>query len=200
MDSFLAHEDIEPSSPWQEVIVNRLRSTDILVCILTEAFYKSEWTQQEVGIAFGNGKTILSVSVDGVGPIGFTKQLQALGFKSASWTSTKLKENQNSSPYLEVFKVIARYKEWQDKARRCLIRGLVDSSSFLYANSNTALLGIFSHYPRIEVNELVRGAITNDNLIQGWRAAPILREFCRRRMQAVGLEYRRTFRELYGVK
>lgn len=200
VDSFLAHEDIQPSNEWEDVIIAKLKSTEILVCILTEAFYRSEWTQQEVGMAVGNDKTVISVSVDNVAPIGFTKRYQALKFKRNSWVSMKEKENQNSSPYFEVFKVICSQANWHDRARQCLIRGLASSHSFYCANKNAQLLSLFSHYTEVEINELVRGSITNDNILLSYHAKPIVRDFYKSRVRNVKPKYRRIFEGLYDVK
>ena len=56
---FLAHKDIEPSREWVEKIHEALKDCDIFVPLISKYFYKSEWTDQESGIAFTHDKKIL---------------------------------------------------------------------------------------------------------------------------------------------
>jgi len=74
---FLAHEDIEPSTDWQERILAELRGCDAFLPLLTEHFYKSAWVDQETGVAVAYGKLVvpLKLSVD---PRGFIRRIQAL--------------------------------------------------------------------------------------------------------------------------
>lgn len=74
---FVAHEDIEPTQEWQNEIENALFSTDALVALLTENFHDSNWTDQEVGIAFGRKIPIISAKIDR-DPYGFIGKFQAV--------------------------------------------------------------------------------------------------------------------------
>lgn len=74
---FVAHEDIHPTKVWQDEIENALRSMDCLVALMTTDFHESEWTDQEVGFAFGLGVPIIPVRL-GTNPYGFIEKFQAL--------------------------------------------------------------------------------------------------------------------------
>jgi hypothetical protein len=78
---FVAHEDVEPTREWQSEIENALFSMDVLVALMTEGFQNSRWTDQEIGIALGRGKRVISVNL-GTAPYGFVGKVQAL---SSSW-------------------------------------------------------------------------------------------------------------------
>ena len=78
---FVAHEDVEPTREWQTEIENALFSMDILVALMTEGFQESYWTDQEIGIALGQKKRVISVNL-GTSPYGFIGKVQAL---SSSW-------------------------------------------------------------------------------------------------------------------
>ena len=80
ISSFLAHEDIEPSKEWIKEIEKALFSMDALLALLSDGFSASVWTNQEVGVAFGRGKFILSVRL-GEDPQGFVGKFQALRSK-----------------------------------------------------------------------------------------------------------------------
>lgn len=84
---FVAHEDIEPTRVWQEEIENALFSMDICVAIMTEKFHNSNWTDQEIGIAYGRRVPIISVKL-GTNPYGFIGKSQAL---SCSWSDLPIK-------------------------------------------------------------------------------------------------------------
>lgn len=77
ISSFVAHEDIEPSTEWQNEIEKALFSMDSLLALLSTGFSASVWTNQEVGVAFGRGIFILSVKA-GEDPKGFVGKFQAL--------------------------------------------------------------------------------------------------------------------------
>lgn len=79
---FVAHEDIEPSSEWQNEIEKALFSMDSLLALLSTGFSASVWTNQEVGVAFGREVFILSVKA-GEDPKGLVGKFQALRPKSA---------------------------------------------------------------------------------------------------------------------
>lgn len=53
IDCFVAHEDIRVSREWQTEIENALFTMDALCAIVTKDFKKSDWCDQEVGIALG---------------------------------------------------------------------------------------------------------------------------------------------------
>ncbi len=74
---FVAHDDIEPTEEWQHEIERALQSMDVLVALLTEDFHESDWTDQEVGIAYGRGVTVIAVCL-GKAPYGFIGKKQGL--------------------------------------------------------------------------------------------------------------------------
>lgn len=75
--AFLAHEDIEPSSEWEQAIDLALRSADGLAPLLTEGFRESNWTDQETGIAVARNLVIVPVKY-GIDPYGFVGKIQAI--------------------------------------------------------------------------------------------------------------------------
>lgn len=75
--AFVAHDDIEPSDEWQLVIERALSSMDALVALLTSDFNESNWTDQEVGIAFGRRVPIISLRL-GKDPYGFIGKWQGI--------------------------------------------------------------------------------------------------------------------------
>ena len=77
IDSFVAHEDINPTLSWQTEIERALNVMDAFLAIHTVGFSNSVWTQQEVGFAVGKRVKIISVKM-GEDPKGFISKKQAL--------------------------------------------------------------------------------------------------------------------------
>ncbi len=75
--SFVAHEDIEPLKEWQLEIERALFSMDMMVALLTEKFSESNWTDQEIGVAYGRKVPIIPVRL-GKDPYGFMGKYQAI--------------------------------------------------------------------------------------------------------------------------
>lgn len=77
ISAFIAHEDIRPSLEWQNEIELALRSMHALAALLTPEFHASDWTDQEIGFAWGRGVLVLPVRL-GIDPYGFIGKVQGL--------------------------------------------------------------------------------------------------------------------------
>jgi hypothetical protein len=60
VDSFVAHDDIEPSKEWQNEIEAALLKCDSLVALLHPSFHQSKWTDQELGFVMGRSRPLCS--------------------------------------------------------------------------------------------------------------------------------------------
>lgn len=78
IDAFVAHDDIEPSKRWREVIKAALSSCHALVAVMHEQFHDSQWCDQEVGWALGRNLPVVTVRREGVPrkPDGFLEEHQ----------------------------------------------------------------------------------------------------------------------------
>ena len=131
MSAFVAHEDIEPTSAWQEEIEFALTTMDILVALLTESFRGSNWTEQEVGFALGQGKPVIPVSIE-IDPFGMMGKYQALSargrsgadigkmvakfFMTHSWPDQRLESMQKDN-YIANLAYADSYEETNDLAK-----------------------------------------------------------------------------------
>lgn len=77
ISGFVAHEDIEPTKPWEVELRRGLHAMDALVSMHTPGFAASNWTQQEIGFAIGKGKKVIAFHM-GEDPTGFLSKDQAL--------------------------------------------------------------------------------------------------------------------------
>src|SRR5208283_1859713 len=113
---FVAHEDIHPTTEWQNEIENALFSMDAFVALMTQEFHDSLWTDQEVGVAFGRGVPIIAVKL-GRDPYGFIGKFQAL---SCSWDKADK----------ELVKILVKY----DGMLSAYIKAVEDCPSFEQGN------------------------------------------------------------------
>ena len=91
ISSFVAHEDIHPTQPWQREIESALATMDAFVSIHTPGFKDSYWAQQEVGYALERGVKMIALRF-GEDPLGFIAKDQALatGGKKAEQVSSDI--------------------------------------------------------------------------------------------------------------
>jgi hypothetical protein len=75
--AFVAHEAIEPTREWQDVIEVALLTCDALCAMLTSDFPESKWCDQEVGFAVAQRKLVLPLEM-GADPHGFIGKYQAI--------------------------------------------------------------------------------------------------------------------------
>lgn len=75
VEAFVAHDSIEPSKEWAQVIENALAECDAMIVFLHEGFKESIWCDQEVGWALGRQRPVLPLNY-GLHPYGFLGKYQ----------------------------------------------------------------------------------------------------------------------------
>jgi hypothetical protein len=134
---FVAHNDIEPTTQWQDEIENALASMDSFVALLTDKFHDSNWTDQEVGYAFARGVPIVAVRL-GRDPYGFIGKFQGL---TSNWDSAAL----------DIAKVLIK----QDRMFACFVAALGDCPSFDDGNYLSSVLPSIASLTADQANLLV---------------------------------------------
>jgi len=166
LEVFLAHEDINPSSDWQDAILEKLKSTDIFMPIITEDFSKSYWTDQESGIAFIEKKLILPIAVDGHVPYGFLGRYQAFRQKS-------------ELPIIAdriIGAIIQSKKEFAGSLLDSLIKLFAISYKYDDAGFKSSLLLKFDTMSAEQVNEIFRSILLNDQIYDAYSAQANIKE------------------------
>ncbi len=116
IEAFVAHEDIEPTLPWQREIKLALSTMDVFLALLTSHFRESKWTDHEVGFAVAKGVLIIHVR-DGLDPYGFISETQSL--------SVPIESSENMA--IEVVKILQKSPSTKVKMREALFIALEDS-------------------------------------------------------------------------
>lgn len=143
ISGFVAHEDIRPNKEWQNEIENALSSMNALVALMTEGFHESDWTDQEIGFAFGRGLPIVAVKL-GMDPYGFLGKFQAL---SCNWETSAT----------EIAKVLIQ----NPNMLNAYIESVQKCSCFGDGNSLSEILPSINNLTFPQAKELVKAYNTN---------------------------------------
>lgn len=84
---FVAHDDIKPGSEWAKVIENAIFSADACVALMSETYHNSDWTDQEIGCAYGRRIPVILAKI-GMAPYGLVGKIQAV---ATSWEDASVK-------------------------------------------------------------------------------------------------------------
>ena len=79
---FLAHEDVNPSTIWQNEILNALNTMDVFIGFVTSDFHGGGWPDQEIGYAYQRDVPRVFAKLKGLDPLGMVAREQAL---ATSW-------------------------------------------------------------------------------------------------------------------
>lgn len=149
---FLAHEDIVPTKEWKEEILHNLNNCDIFLPLLTQNFVKSEWTSQEIGIAYSNDKLILPLKVD-IDPFGFIGHLQAL----------KIDEELIEFSCKKIIEIISMDRILKENLKDCVIQSLDKVYDFDSGEKRLVILENLD-FNEVQITEIFRKAIIDNQI------------------------------------
>ena len=94
INSFVAHETIEPDEDWQREIRRALQSMDAMLVFITEALFQSIWVNQEIGYALARSVPIISIKLGEQDPAGFINHRQAIrgSIDNPKYNASKIRE------------------------------------------------------------------------------------------------------------
>lgn len=123
IDGFVAHDDIQPSEQWREVIKAALGTCHAFVAFLHGRFHESQWCDQEVGWALGRGIPIVAVRPPNVERRdGFLEEHQDLLVSDAP--------NEERSVADEILEVVVRDPRTKFVGIRAVAEAFVNSGSY----------------------------------------------------------------------
>jgi hypothetical protein len=129
VDAFVAHEDIEPTTEWQDQIELALSTCTAMATILTPGFHESKWTDHEVGFCVARRILVVPVRL-GVDPYGLISRYQAY--------SPRTKEPLAVAN--GIFGLLCDHVLTSTSMARSLVSQFADSGSFADARANVKLL------------------------------------------------------------
>lgn len=182
VSSFVAHDAIEPDEDWQREIERGLQSMDAMLALITDTFFSSPWTNQEIGFALGRNVPVISLKVGTVDPAGFIRNRQAI-------KGTGLSVAANARAIIEV---IAKRIPESPHMRRAVIDHFVKSPSFIDAAERFEFLSQLKTLTDQEVETVVQGHNDNNQihhcflLTRNGRLLDFINERSTRKFVAVG--------------
>lgn len=155
---FVAHDDIEPTTVWEDRILEELISTDVVLTLLTENFKSSQFTDQECGYALALKKYIIPIKIS-IDPYGFLGKFQALNFKLYSnhidsWITFCKK----------IVDIISEQESFKEKTTDLLIKALKNSYNFKTARKIIQILREVSSFTDIQANDILKAYFTNNQI------------------------------------
>lgn len=144
IDGFVAHQDVEPLKPWQQVIEAALVSCDALVAILRTGFRESNWCDQEVGYVLGRNIPVILLAHD-LQPYGFFGSLQSL---NGNIHNTPTRQGK------EIVRLLLRDPRTGISLTELVVDAIVNS--YNYDQSNTLAPLLASDAPNVTTDQLSR--------------------------------------------
>ena len=178
-DAFVAHDDIKLGDEWESAIFERIKKCDLFIAILSNNFCQAQYTDHEVGIAYGLGKIILPLSVDNTMPYGFMTKFQA----------------KKLSPEIDTKEVSKIFDEFMPKTTEPtrvedhLIYSLISADSFDEANYYTRILSQNTEFSDAQINLIAEGFLNNDQIRGGYEAAPWCAKLLKKNMKKIDKKY-----------
>lgn len=151
--AFVAHDTIEPDSEWQIEIEKGLQTMEVMLALITDDFYESVWTQQEIGFALGRQTPVICVKAGSKDPQGFVQKKQAA---KIDLTDTKIAARL-IAPLIAKHVGIARFRD-------VLIAQLVEASSFIDADRAFSALNLVDGYTAEHAAAIIKGFKENSQL------------------------------------
>lgn len=157
LTAFVAHNDIEPTTEWQNEIKTALSTSEVLIALLHNGFKESNWTDQEVGFAMGRGLPVLSVRFS-QDPYGFIGRFQA--FDGNNKAANDLAK--------EIFDVLRQHKQTQRRMSEVLVSRFESSFSFDNAKNNIKLLEELETWSPNYSDRIKKAVESNNQIKESW--------------------------------
>lgn len=155
ISSFVAHNDIMPTTEWEDQIELALSTCDALIALLHDKFHESYWTDQEIGFAMGRSVPVCSVHF-GQTPYGFIGRFQA--FKGNSKSVDTLAR--------EIFDAFRKNKLTQSRMSGILVTQFEESNNFAQAKERVGYLEELDVWEP-SFNKRILAAIDNNTQVRG---------------------------------
>jgi hypothetical protein len=157
VDSFVAHEDIEPNQIWLTEIELALKSMHAFAALLTPGFHESKWTDQEVGFALGKGTLVIPVRL-GLDPYGFIGKQQGLPGKLDA------PESLASS----IVDLLLKHRTTADTMREALIVGFERAKSFNASIAISKKIGVLKYISADQLRRMEAACEENTIVKKSW--------------------------------
>ena len=154
ISSFVAHDAIEPDEDWQEEIEKALKTMDAMLAFITDDFFQSPWTNQEIGYALAHNIPIISIKMGKQDPVGFIRNRQAI----------KGDMKNVASNAIEVKRILKKRLFGSPSYREWVLNRFMNAESFKKAGETFEELESLNNITAREIALLVNAYNTNFQL------------------------------------
>jgi hypothetical protein len=160
IDTFVAHEMIEPTKEWEEEIERALITCEALAALLTEDLVGSNYCDQEIGFALGRGIIVIPIRQQ-ANPHGFIRKYQGVPGAGGPYAAWKIAHG--------IFDALVKNEKTKAKMGPAIAKRYSTSGSFDQARENTAYLLAMTKEMWTDgmVEEVERAGKENSQLDQG---------------------------------
>lgn len=154
ISSFVAHDTIEPLEKWEKEIVKGLKTMEIMLVFITDGFFDSCWTNQEIGFALGKGVPIISLKLQKDAPQGFVSDTQAIiGDLDA-----------NEETVNKIYQVLTQKLNQEERIRKSLVNAFANSNSFGETIQRFGRLQSLEKITESDIQKIIDGFAKNNQL------------------------------------
>ena len=161
---FVAHDydAIEPAVEWKDEIIDNIRDCNVFIPFITNDFKKSNWTDQETGMAKINDKFIIPIEVD-EHPYGFIGNIQSLRVNKNKLFSVNPLESKIHIGDLsyKIFQIIIKASKFEKHMVDIFINDFRGVISYSIADNMVKLIEQIDNFTSEQVNQIFQ--ITKEN-------------------------------------
>lgn len=154
ISSFVAHDAIEPDEDWQKEIEKALKTMNAMLAFITDDFFQSPWTNQEIGYALAHNVPIISIKMGKQDPIGFIRNRQAI----------RGDINNVASDAIEIKRILKKRLFGSPSYREWMLNQFINAGSFKKAGETFEELKPLNNITAREIALLVNAYNTNSQL------------------------------------
>lgn len=158
ISSFVAHDTIEPDEDWQKEIEKALQTMNAMLAVITDDFFDSAWTNQEIGFALARSIPVISIKFETIDPVGFIRNRQAI--KSSP---KKMSENAR-----KVFETVEKRLGGSIVYRTSMLSRFIKAISFAEAEAAFEPVSRMQNFSTEEMNELIAAFNSNSQIYGCW--------------------------------
>lgn len=177
VNAFVAHDDIETGTKWDEEILDQLRQCDAFVVILTENSKNSQYVNQEIGYALARRVPIIPLKVP-IDPWCFISNIQGMKLEvTQKITQFGLIESYNyHDSAIAIVEGLMRRLGLHAAIKASLLRGLKSSSNVVETAAKARLLKACESLSSDDALSIVEAALENKNVSDSFATPALIKK------------------------
>ena len=164
-DCFLADVDLRAGQNFRIKLINEIESCSVVLALISQNYYKSEYANQELGIALGFNKQILPICLDDTLPRAFIDGIQCICCKDTGI----------DAKIVDIAMAIDTLDNWKQKNTDAYINFLSRSESWAEASKWAKEIQNTDKFTDVQIEQIGKAIIENYQVKTSWTARPILR-------------------------